>query len=62
MFGCGHDDLLVYDREGRLYKHLPSKSSYKKLNPSDEQLFDFLEQVRSEILPARLVKEECAKY
>ena len=32
MFGCGHDDLLVYDREGRLYKHLPSKSSYRKLN------------------------------
>jgi len=42
MFGCGHDDLLVYDKEGRLFRWLPSRGSAGNVDGYD---FDnFMEQ------------------
>ncbi|GMI05608.1 hypothetical protein TrRE_jg7039 [Triparma retinervis] len=45
--GCGHDDLLVFDKTGRVSDYFPSENSYGKLEKdgvAEEKNITFVEQ------------------
>ena len=43
--GCGHDDLIVFDWTGKIYKYLPTKENYEELaNQGKADNVTFVEQ------------------